>query len=240
MKKNDINRLKDEADIQAVIEHLGIEQKSRGSAIFILCPLPAHNDTHATNCYYKPGWNHVFCQACGTVINAIDLIIYTKGISYGEAADLLWEIEGCPDWYYAKNDVTHKAKPEFKLTNEESSIIGLKKSGVALCPISSSDFKTELHTNYEYYPTVDSYIKCKRNRVNIMEWIDEETFLNLVLTKSHEQYAILKNKLEFHTEMKKISNDKIHDYIIRELKTRISICIDVYQRAKKFKKENSL
>lgn len=239
MKKNDINRLKDEADIETVIDYLGIEKTVRGSATFILCPLPSHADTHATNCYFKSSWNHVFCQTCGTTVNAIDLILYTKNLSYGEAADLLWELEGRPSWYYAKR-TKKDFKPEFQLSNEESTIIGLKKSGIALCPTGVSSYKEELHTNYEHYPSVEAYIRCKRERVNITEWVDKETFLNLVLAKSKEQYFKLKSQLEFHIQIQKLSsNNPIHFYIINELKNRISVCSDVYHRANEFKKENS-
>ncbi len=97
--KNNITRLKDEADIAAVISFLQLEVKRKGNAYFILCPNPEHNDTHPTNCYYKDGWNHVYCCVCGTTINAVDLIMKINHATYGEACDLLWEISGRPDWY---------------------------------------------------------------------------------------------------------------------------------------------
>lgn len=118
---NEYQRLKEEADIEQVVEHLGISVTVRGTAKFILCPLPDHNDRHPTNCYFKSGWNNVYCMACGKSIQAIDLIMYTQGCSYGEAADLLWEIEGCPDWYY--ND--RKGKKTFHITVKEAQVLGI-------------------------------------------------------------------------------------------------------------------
>ena len=76
MAKNNYARLKQEADIEAVVNYLGIPVRRKGTSCFLLCPLPGHTDRHATNCYFKPGWNNLYCTACGAAINAIDLIIY--------------------------------------------------------------------------------------------------------------------------------------------------------------------
>ena len=93
MAKNNYARLKQEADIEAVVNYLGIPVRRKGTSCFLLCPLPGHTDRHATNCYFKPGWNNLYCTACGAAINAIDLIIYTLHVEYGQAADILWELE---------------------------------------------------------------------------------------------------------------------------------------------------
>ena len=96
---NNFARLKDEADIGEVVDYLGLHVTPMGSARFILCPNPAHDDTHPDNCYFKAGWNNVYCTVCHKAIQAIDLISYVTGVSYGTAADTLCEIEGRPDWY---------------------------------------------------------------------------------------------------------------------------------------------
>lgn len=108
--KNDYARLKEEADIETVVEYLGLETHRKGSAFFITCPLPGHRDEHPTNCYFKSGWNNVYCNVCGESINAIDLIMLTKDVSYGEAVDELWRLEGCPDWYYAEYSKSKKRR----------------------------------------------------------------------------------------------------------------------------------
>ena len=100
---NNFSRLKDEADIGEVVDYLGLHVTPKGSARFILCPNPAHDDTHPDNCYFKAGWNNVYCTVCHKAIQAIDLISYVAGASYGTAADTLWEIEGRPDWYYDRS-----------------------------------------------------------------------------------------------------------------------------------------
>ena len=42
---NNFARLKDEADIGEVVDYLGLHVTPKGSARFILCPNPAHDDT---------------------------------------------------------------------------------------------------------------------------------------------------------------------------------------------------
>ena len=139
---NEYQRLKAEADIEQVVQFLGIPVTVRGSAKFILCPLPDHNDRHPTNCYFKSGWNNVYCMACGKSIQAIDLIIYAQGCSYGEAADLLWEIEGCPDWYYSDR----KGKKTFHITVKEAQILGIHLPRMMKLLVCSSP---EKQLNYE-------------------------------------------------------------------------------------------
>lgn len=132
MTKNDYNRLKEEADIERVVEYLGIPVTVRGSAKFVLCPLPDHHDTHASNCYFKSGWNNLYCQACGRAIQAIDLIMYTQNCSYGEAADTLWEIEGRPGWYYTEQK---QGRQRFDLSAKEAELLHLHIPGRIPVPV---------------------------------------------------------------------------------------------------------
>ena len=62
MAKNNYARLKQEADIETVVNYLGIPVRRKGTSCFLLCPLPQHADRHATNCYFKPGWNNLYCN----------------------------------------------------------------------------------------------------------------------------------------------------------------------------------
>lgn len=102
--KYDVERLREEADIEAVIDHLGIKTFRSGVNTFLHCPSPEHNDRHPTNCYFSRGWNHVFCQVCQKSFNAIDLIMWTTGCTFRQAIATLAEIEGNPEWAIAEND----------------------------------------------------------------------------------------------------------------------------------------
>ena len=46
MAKNNYARLKQEADIEAVVNYLGIAVRRKGNSCFVLCPLPNHADRH--------------------------------------------------------------------------------------------------------------------------------------------------------------------------------------------------
>ena len=87
-EKNDITRLKEEADIGQVVDALGLQKWKKGSTFYILCPFPDHDDHHPNNCYYKDGWNNVYCKACCRAMKAIDLIMaVTNKTSYGNSKE---------------------------------------------------------------------------------------------------------------------------------------------------------
>lgn len=131
---NDISRLKEEADIAMVVAYLGIPTYKRGSATFLLCPNPEHDDHKPTNCYYKDGWNNVYCRACGCSTNAINLIMQETGKDFSDAADLLWELEGRPEWYKQEKKKKNPV-PDFRISREEAEQIGIHFPGRLLAPV---------------------------------------------------------------------------------------------------------
>lgn len=199
--KNNITRLKDEADIAAVISFLQLEVKRKGNAYFILCPNPEHNDTHPTNCYYKDGWNHVYCWVCGTTINAVDLIMKINHATYGEACDLLWEISGRPDWYYEKKQKGQKKR--FILSREDAELIGLRNPSKIKMPIAISDYKQELGVSEEYQADeINYYLKLSVKRVDYLDFLSEEEYLTLISEKAKEKAYGLQKKIQFLQSMK--------------------------------------
>ena len=188
MAKNNYARLKQEADIEAVVNYLGIAVRRKGNSCFVLCPLPNHTDRHATNCYFKSGWNNLYCTACGAAINAIDLIIYTLGVGYGQAADILWELEGRPDWYYTSySSKTKKKKELFQITKEEASVIGLHFPGYILTPLQFSEEKPAHGHEVVLQSDVDGYMLCKVNRLTWQDFMTEEEYRDLVKQKAIEK-----------------------------------------------------
>ena len=191
---NDFDRLKNEADIEEVVSDLGMDVHRNGSNYFVLCPLPSHDDKHPTNCYFKKGWNNLYCTTCGTSIKAIDLIMYETGCSYGEAADRLWELEGRPDWYRDKTwkSKNTQEKKTFSLTGKEARILGIKLPKSILTPCECHSIKYYPSSNMpkgkEYDPLeVDNYLVSKRNKVIYKDFIDEETLKQLAFTKAKEK-----------------------------------------------------
>ena len=217
MSKNNIQRLKDEADIASVIAYLGIPTHRKGACTFILCPRPDHDDAHPTNSYYKDGWNNVLCRVCNTSINAIDLIMYTTGASYGEAADLLWEISGRPDWYYAKRT----KKKEFTLTEEEKTLIGLHLPTRILVPKSLKDYKETLRKDRRYDPAfVDGYLQLETQYVHTADFADRGAFRRIVFNRTTDTLSELRYKRKHEP-----------DNAIREIYTQAeSTCEDILAR----------
>lgn len=189
MSKNNIQRLKDEADIASVISYLGIPTFHKGACTFILCPRPDHEDEHPTNCYYKEGWNNVLCRVCNTSINAIDLIIYTTGKSYGDAADLLWDISGRPDWYYTKKS----KKKEIVLTEEERTLIGLHLPSRILIPTSLQDYKSDSSKKQRYGPScVEGYLELQTRYVNTSDFADRTMFRRIIFNRTTDTLSHLR------------------------------------------------
>lgn len=231
--KNDYRRLKDEADIAAVIEYLHIPVKKMGYNYFISCPHPDHNDSHPTNCYYREGWNNVYCMACGQSMKALDIIMWTLGCSYGEAADILWEIEGCPEWYYAKKE--KKKKNSFAITRDEAKLIGIHYPGHLLSPCNISNIKEKIDHQYEYdHQCIDGYLKCKVYRFSYRDFMTEKQYVCIVKNKSLERIQAL-SKIESYLKMilstkKKPDNTMV--LLLKSCEESKKICKEIYNRAK--------
>lgn len=184
MSKNEYARLKEEADIARVVQHLGLEVSKKGSAYFIHCPLPEHNDQHATNCYFREGWNNVYCTVCCKAVNAIDLIMYETGKDYGEAADLLWELEGCPDWYYG--EWKNKSPVGFSLSRENAEMIGIHFPGRMLSVVNIASGKPE--NGYDYDPSyVNDYLVCKAEHLTWKDFMSEQQYRAICANKAREK-----------------------------------------------------
>jgi len=197
---NNYQRLKEEADIAAVVDSLQIPVTRRGSAWFLPCPNPGHTDEHATNCYYKDGWNNVYCCACGKSFQAIDLIMFTLSCDYGEAADYLWELEGRPSWYY--NRKQKEERERFTLTREEAKLLGLHPVGKAYLPERMHDQKESLAGGREYYQKeLDSYLECRVERVRWQDFLTETQYRAVVRNKCRETRHRLEQSLAYFQKL---------------------------------------
>lgn len=183
-EKNDITRLKEEADIGQVVDALGLQKWKKGSAFFILCPFPDHDDQHPDNCYYKDGWNNVYCNACGRAMNAVDLIMVVTNKTYGEAADFLWELEGRPSWYYADQHSRRKKKNAFTLSRKEAALIGIHYPSMILLPEGLSIDKPDKYN--PSYTKDDGYVKCQVYHPQLDDLLTEDQFRAIAKNKALE------------------------------------------------------
>ena len=120
-----LKRLKDEADIGEVCSYLDIKIHRKGGVNYISCPLPEHDDTHPTNCFFKDGDNYVYCMVCNKSINSIDLIMNYGHTDFKHAVETLKEIEGNPEWYpsFQKGSTVKVERPV--ITSKEAKLINL-------------------------------------------------------------------------------------------------------------------
>lgn len=192
-KKNDIRRLKEEADIRTVVDYCGIRKGRRiGGAQFVICPNPGHDDVHPTNAYYRDGWNTIYCTTCQKNMGAVDILMWTRGLSYGEAADILWELEGRPDWYYAKPE-RGNGKKEFYISPSELEVLGLHFPSTIRIPVRQSGYKehvrSEMPDKCAYRFTGEGYIMEKLVPSTWEDFLSPSEMAKLVLSKGKERLS---------------------------------------------------
>lgn len=180
---NDYRRLKEEADIRTVVDYCGIEKGKRiGSAQFVKCPNPDHEDEHPTNAYYRDGWNTIYCTTCNRNFGPIDIIMWTMHLSYGEAADLLWELEGRPDWYYEKK--TPDAQKRFSISYGEMELLGIKIPSSCTVPVRFTQYREfdseQIKKGYLYQFVGNGYLLVKTIHMNWTDFLTREAMQKLV------------------------------------------------------------
>jgi DNA primase catalytic core len=90
IKEEDIERVKRETDLIALVQSRGIELKKHGTKDFIgLCPF--HDDKNTPNFIVTPGKGLFHCMNCGKAGNAIQFVQMHDGISFRHAYELLNE-----------------------------------------------------------------------------------------------------------------------------------------------------
>lgn len=117
----DIRKLNERADMLQLCDELNIPYKKRGATYYVHCPLPEHNDVHATNCFFKEGDSYMYCAVCQRAINAVDLIMYTENMEFLPAAKRLAEIEGVK-WETEKKNISDA----YEITPADARRIGLR------------------------------------------------------------------------------------------------------------------
>ena len=221
----DFRRLKQEANILDVLHALGYSEggdgpksiKRMGQNYFVHCPVPSHNDAHMS-CRCKQGWPNLLCESCRTSTYGIDLIMYETGCSELEAADQLWKIEGCPDWYKASDK---KGSTRFNLTWKEQNLIGFFVPTGIETPETIYSFKPkDLEKDERVNPEMSyfdrnldyHYVSSKRIPVEMKDFLPDEMFTlmarNKAILKKRSLIAAYKTALN---ERKKAQDTSIWD-----------------------------
>ena len=77
------------------------------------------------------------------------MIMQETGKDFSDAADLLWELEGRPEWYKQEKKKKNPV-PDFRISREEAEQIGIHFPGRLLAPVGIDFGKNELPSGYEY------------------------------------------------------------------------------------------
>ena len=233
--KNNYSRLKEEADIKMVVESLGLAYQKKGSCYFLSCPNPEHNDSNPS-AYFKSGWNNIICMSCGKSTNAIDLIQYTNHCDFGEAADYLWDLEGCPDWYYAdwKEKNTNKKK-NFSLTHKECEILGIHLPSTVESVKNCADIKPELKKNESFVgKDISFYVVADRLHFRYEDFCTPDQFVAIVNNIVVEKINSLCMQFEMCNIILSICNDTNTRLLRETILYTLNECYNIREKIKEY------
>ena len=181
---NKINQLKEGVYIKSVLDYLGYPYKKAGTNYFCKCPAPGHNDKHDTNCHFKDNWHKLYCEACGASISSIDLIMYVTGRDFKEALNVLWEINGCPEWFLEKptNSVF--------LNKRQRQLLNWKPNPQIVIPVGMTEVKPK---ESKYFIEDNIYVKTQDINVKSADFASSSEMLSILYNKCTEKLVELKN-----------------------------------------------
>lgn len=145
----DIKRLAEDADVETVVEYLGLDTRRMGSKISILCP--CHNDRHFGSCYLtKKGFYCFSCHAKGSVF---DLVKNVEHISFHDSIKVVAELCGGEGRYVLKDVKSNEDKPHYFLDKDVMSLADLTDERVVETP-ANMYYRHELDDCYgfDWYP----------------------------------------------------------------------------------------
>lgn len=139
-------QIKEIADVETIVECLGLETQRVGRRTSILCP--DHNDKHFKSCYLtEHGYR---CFSCGKRGDEIQLVQSVKNCSFAEACLYIADIYDIKLDIDIQNDIPRK-----KVLNSKSlALIGLARDKSAeriyvdLHPIDPIDFDDEMGSEF--------------------------------------------------------------------------------------------
>jgi len=109
----DFTHVKSNADVEAVLEALGLEGRRAGSEIRIRCPEPDHDDQRAS-CDVKTTKRTFYCHSCQATGSIIDLVAVVMETDARGACTWLHEHCGVP-----LSDRAHPPSPGRKANRQK-------------------------------------------------------------------------------------------------------------------------
>lgn len=218
-----LKQIKEDLTCIDAAESLGVKIQKKGNSYLILCP--SHNDKHFGSCFcYEKKWKCFACGAGGDVFSLIHEVTgYTNSELFKEAAKLT----GNPDKYLEgeeKQIEYDRKRSDFPLTDEELSLLGLKKSFIVndVKNIGFADEETHLKSmgheeingmdyslygDFKSFSLIDIYDEDKEFVKELFKSkaLEKEEMINKMLSCNYsvlpnmdaELIYLLKNELKF-------------------------------------------
>ena len=115
----------------------------------------------------------------------IDIIMWTMGMSYGEAADALWELEGEPDWYYV--DRNADSKKVFTVSLSELELLQIKIAGSQKLPVRYTRYREldseNLKKGYLYQFDGSGYCLVTTEHIQWSNFLSQEAMRKIVISR---------------------------------------------------------
>lgn len=149
---DEIQHVKQEADLKQVVESLGVELRRAGANYVGRCPF--HNEKTGSFTVH-PRNNHYKCYGCGESGNAIDFVMKKKGCDFVEAVKYVADLMG-----YTLTDDYHE-------TTEQRAVRERKAQQVDVNKLATVWFQQQLQKNEE----AQAYIKSRGwNEETVQQW----------------------------------------------------------------------
>ena len=218
----DIDKIRSVADVETVVESLGIETRRTGRNISILCPV--HDDQHYGSCFLtKRGF---YCHACGAHGDIFKLTSLVRNASFPEACEYVCSLYGDSDSFKNAAD----SKPTKRILSDDSlRLIGLLPreetkgiySLVGFAKMESVDDEDAVdqrgrRLKYDWFPgDCDCYndyvvVSACAQRYPLQSLLesDEEAYKQLILSKAAEAEDHYREMIEMAQNPAKFYSDQ--------------------------------
>lgn len=218
----DIKRLAEDADVETVVDYLGLDTRRMGRKISILCP--CHNDRHFGSCYLtQKGY---YCFACHAKGSVFDLVKNVEQISFHDAIKAVANMCGGEERYRLQDTKRKDDKPHYYLDKDIMSLVDLTDERVVESPANMYQrFELDDCYGFDWYPSDkddDGYYVSMETVMKrpLQALADEEpdVYHWLLINKAWERRgAFLRMRELSYSDRTPFLRDRIINPVIRQL-----------------------
>lgn len=191
--KFDTKMIKASADIETVVDALGIDGERKGRYLAILCPNPDHHDRHIGSCMINLEKQECRCYSCGARYDVISLAQTVNGSSFPEACRFVMDACGLSGFPYELEGETREA-PKNRIPKEVAKLLELDPATEKSDPKVREAIRHQIRKRKKMISVIGNGM-CKE----ISEYhLDPETLLRIYqqqlreYEELYEEYRIIK------------------------------------------------